>query len=1828
MAGRNIPGMNEKLMRQLMSRQPRAGQTQDRNTAADEFAMYKKKMSPAMQKMMWPSLITSMLSDPIYAEPILKGIGSKGLTDAIEPLLGPMGGAATLIPSALSSGYRSRKLAAERQYAPQLGAVGKASRAMDSLASIRSLMTLPGYTAQLLGMGTTLRKYTPKTEHFLTGTVGKALSGQGADSVAGGGILSAGYRGMKGAANWATGGHVSGALASATKQGGLAGAAAGGVGMLNKGITSMLASPMGVSMGMVGAQIGLAIYKSVKLAKITPRRQSPDNLGRKYYGTDTAGPAMQRVLQMAGTGKVDPGTLSFMVLQVMEGDLRRSNVLLAGLRGELASESDFIRQEKEKGEKGFGGTYGSEVLGEDDRGIILKGLDALENTINKVNITFNPFRQLTDFAFGLLSGKIVTPKGQKSKFAQMYGYSDEKDMMKEKSAAFGVAFDQTRLLHLPSKAISEMAPTFESKQLALASATLDINRFMLAELMTIRLSGFGIKENILHRKEPGAFAKFMTTMSEKFNPLNLPGVNAVWNLLKVPGKIIKGIAAAPKKLMEGVEKGAGAIRDFALGEDYKRLRDETELKKESGLYKDTREAASEFIAVGLPGVLGELRHINIEQLEVQQNLLSTQMQMLELQGGYYEYAETQKGKILVWDETVGKWLDQEQAEKIKKSKETRMTATKEVAFAGSPLGKLTKLYDFLTTPIGMKQNVGDIASKFGEVAGYQAGVGRMGRAEHYIGEKEVAITGERETFRSEKIAKILASTMTSIQQRTGVELISKQAEETKRKFDIVDSLERFGVGLIGIVGGMLTGGILTGVAGAGHIGYKIFQRKKIAKATKKGTLYRTEEEKLFAEMAAAAEKSLPKRAAEAEMAGMPGGPFSGPLPKSGAGGSVLSATNLTNEKLDVIAKRLGVSEEDNVYTLLAPNMPKIAEVTMVDNSGDSVFSRQGAKIYQFQKQAAKGDPDAKPGEAILTGEHGLEGFSPKVPGMIIPSYKMGGIFGGIYQTLREMLKLDIHESKKGEEADKEMTMTEKLTALAKKTKEKAQEIWQKSVVGLLSSIKEKDKVIHDKPQKEDKGGFFSTVWDFIKGNVGKILGGLAGGLLAKLLWDNKEAAGGLLKDAGGFILTTLQNMSPGGRIATGAITGATLGMLGGPMGMITGALTGAMVGGVISSIFEFISTFQSKGLGDAITQLFAGDEEGGLMSAFKTMGPYAAAGALAGTFVFPAVGTIVGGLIGAAIGGIVGYLGQWAIADFATNMSNSLVGMIAEGNNTVINWFSGPGQKYGEKFASLGGIVLPFFGPLIGGLVGSIVDLVSILWTSISRVPGIADAWIRSGFKAILPGKIYNALFGEADATYEKVKAADSAADSAETSRAAESKQARQGSLDDMEKGFAADKARREQRANAPKTPGGAPGGTSPAASAPQTNPTQQSPVNIPLSAPGSISQILQNASATTGAPLDILTSMAYAESKFDPNAKATTSSASGLFQFLKDTWTSITGSKGKKYGITSQTSPFDANANAIMGGEFINENIKAIQGSTLTSPPTAADVYAAHFMGAGGAKQLFRRIKDNPNGIAADEFKEAAGSNPNIFYENGNKSKPRTFKQVYEALAAKMNVDPGPALAKAGSGLSVGEKIGSAAYTVGSKAKEVGGKAVEKAKDIFGILGGAFDKIKDAFSEAFTKQFDDSGLKKDGILDGVGTNAMIPQSSSLGTSDEIIAAANEVRYAGGPGAIDTDKAKDIVNQTKVGAATSSSVEEKDQQTKLSEARDVKAKAVRAQLARNNTNSGKVRTPPTPSIDVKRDITGTSVSESFDKFTRELFGSFDSRFIDSVSRFPFASRIA
>ena len=130
------------------------------------------------------------------------------------------------------------------------------------------------------------------------------------------------------------------------------------------------------------------------------------------------------------------------------------------------------------------------------------------------------------------------------------------------------------------------------------------------------------------------------------------------------------------------------------------------------------------------------------------------------------------------------------------------------------------------------------------------------------------------------------------------------------------------------------------------------------------------------------------------------------------------------------------------------------------------------------------------------------------------------------------------------------------------------------------------------------------------------------------------------------------------------------------------------------------------------------------------------------------------------------------------------------------------------------------------------------------------------------------------------------------------------------------------------------------------------------------IGPLLTEVAKGVGVPEELLIATVAQESAFNPAAKAGTSSAGGLFQFIDDTWASMVKKYGGKYGITMSTSKFDPVANAIMGAHFLKDNIEEInkKKKELGMPgATATDAYAAHFLGTGGAKKLLQALHDNP---------------------------------------------------------------------------------------------------------------------------------------------------------------------------------------------------------------------------------------------------------------------------
>ncbi len=181
------------------------------------------------------------------------------------------------------------------------------------------------------------------------------------------------------------------------------------------------------------------------------------------------------------------------------------------------------------------------------------------------------------------------------------------------------------------------------------------------------------------------------------------------------------------------------------------------------------------------------------------------------------------------------------------------------------------------------------------------------------------------------------------------------------------------------------------------------------------------------------------------------------------------------------------------------------------------------------------------------------------------------------------------------------------------------------------------------------------------------------------------------------------------------------------------------------------------------------------------------------------------------------------------------------------------------------------------------------------------------------------------------------------------------------------------------------------------------------------MADIIKKAAGTVGVDYGTMMAFAKQESGFNPNAKAGTSSASGLFQFIKGTWAGMVSKYGSKYGI-GMGDVFDPEKNAIMGGLLIKENSAVLKKNNI--PINGTTLYAAHFLGPSGAARLFGA---NPNANASAMMPAAAKANPGIFL-NKDKS-PKTIAQVQQTLFDKVgkNVDAFAASANSqGSGASL----------------------------------------------------------------------------------------------------------------------------------------------------------------------------------------------------------------
>ncbi|WP_051341507.1 hypothetical protein [Azospirillum halopraeferens] len=200
---------------------------------------------------------------------------------------------------------------------------------------------------------------------------------------------------------------------------------------------------------------------------------------------------------------------------------------------------------------------------------------------------------------------------------------------------------------------------------------------------------------------------------------------------------------------------------------------------------------------------------------------------------------------------------------------------------------------------------------------------------------------------------------------------------------------------------------------------------------------------------------------------------------------------------------------------------------------------------------------------------------------------------------------------------------------------------------------------------------------------------------------------------------------------------------------------------------------------------------------------------------------------------------------------------------------------------------------------------------------------------------------------------------------------------------------------------------------------------------PADVEAAVRNAAKRTGVDFAYLMEKAAVESGFRTDVKAATSSATGLYQFIDQTWLTTMRDNGAKHGLARYANAIetrsdgravvsdpemrrtildlrkDPEISALMAGEFTRGNMEHLQanvGGTIGS----TELYMAHFLGAGGAARFLNAMKEAPMRQARELFPEAASANKAVFYDRET-GQPKTLKAIYDRFAKRFDETGGP---------------------------------------------------------------------------------------------------------------------------------------------------------------------------------------------------------------------------
>lgn len=192
--------------------------------------------------------------------------------------------------------------------------------------------------------------------------------------------------------------------------------------------------------------------------------------------------------------------------------------------------------------------------------------------------------------------------------------------------------------------------------------------------------------------------------------------------------------------------------------------------------------------------------------------------------------------------------------------------------------------------------------------------------------------------------------------------------------------------------------------------------------------------------------------------------------------------------------------------------------------------------------------------------------------------------------------------------------------------------------------------------------------------------------------------------------------------------------------------------------------------------------------------------------------------------------------------------------------------------------------------------------------------------------------------------------------------------------------------------------------------------------------EMIVRAGRVVGADPTLLMAVADKESSFATEVKAKTSSATGLYQFIEQTWFGVIFEFGRKHGLVAEAALItrngrqfviaDANErqrildlrrepylSALLAGEMLKRDTLRLE-KAMGRHLTGGEIYLIHFLGPDAAQTFIETMEETPGASAAALLPRPAEANRPIFYaQSGGETKTLSVSEVHKKFDEMIKV-------------------------------------------------------------------------------------------------------------------------------------------------------------------------------------------------------------------------------